>query len=332
MARPEPAWTPPLREGVSASRVAVGAGPWPSVLGFLAARFPAVDDWPLRLAAGQVLDGDGQALAADTPCRPGLWLWYWRQPPPEPRVPFEIELLHQDAHLVAVDKPHFLPAIPGGRHLHETVLVRLRHQLGISTLAPMHRLDRDTAGVMLFTVQPATRHAYQSLLRDHRVHKVYEAVAPWRADLVLPLTCRSRLVQGPGAAFMQMQVVPGEPNAETLIELIERTSCLGMPPPAPPGGPAGPLAHYRLTPRTGRKHQLRAQLSALGLPIVGDRLYPCLLPEPLPDIAPDYTQPLQLLSREMAFVDPISGEARCFRSRRRLQQAPAGPQHRIGSL
>jgi tRNA pseudouridine32 synthase/23S rRNA pseudouridine746 synthase len=294
-------FTPPLRDGVGASRVGVGAGHFPTLLHFLVARFPAVDDWPARLARGDVLDAAGRRLTADAACVPGSLLWYWRSPPPEPRVPFEIELLHRDGDLVAVDKPHFLPVIPGGRHLVETVLVRLRQLLGIATLAPMHRLDRDTAGVLVFTVRPATRHAYQSLLRERQVHKVYEAVAPWRADVALPTLGRHRLEQAPGAAFMQMQAVPGEPNAQTLVELIARIGSSG-------------LAHYRLTPQTGRKHQLRAQMSALGLSIVGDRIYP----ELMPDVASDYSKPLQLLAREFAFTDPISGEHRCFTSRRRL--------------
>jgi tRNA pseudouridine32 synthase / 23S rRNA pseudouridine746 synthase len=299
-------FTPPLRNGVGASRVGVGADRFPTVIDFLVARFPAVGDWPARLARGDVLDARGRPSTADAACVPGMLLWYWRDPPPEPRIPFELDLLHHDDHLVVVDKPHFLPVIPGGRHLLETALVRLRQQLGIATLAPMHRLDRDTAGVLVFTVQPATRHAYQSLLRDRQVHKVYEAVAPWRADLALPQLCRHRLQQRPGAAFMQMQVVPGEPNAQTSVELLARIE------------PSG-LAHYRLTPHTGRKHQLRAQMSALGLPIVGDRIYPQLLPQPAPDAVADWSQPLQLLARELAFTDPISGERRCFTSRRRLR-------------
>ena len=314
MTLPTDAFAPPLRDGVGASRVGVGAGRFASVLDFLAARFPAVADWPARLARGDVLDDQGRLLASDSACAPGMLLWYWRDPPPEPRIPFEIELLHRDEHLVVVDKPHFLPVIPGGRHLLETVLVRLRHHLGIATLAPMHRLDRDTAGVLAFTVQPATRHAYQSLLRDRAVHKVYEAIAPWRADVALPVVSRHRLQQRPGAAFMQMQVVPGEPNAETFVELIARIESSG-------------LAHYRLTPHTGRKHQLRAQMSALGLPIVGDRLYPDLLPAPEPAAAPDYTQPLQLLARELGFTDPITGQRRCFTSRRHLLLAPTPQQH-----
>lgn len=316
MTRPKPDWRPPLRDGVSASRVGVGGGPWRCVLDFLQARLPTVDDWPQRLAGGDVLDRHGQAVAANAPCGPGLWFWYWRRPAPERRVPFEVVVLHQDAHLVVVDKPHFMPVTPGGRHLHETVLVRLRQQLGIDTLAPMHRLDRETAGVMVFTVQPGERHAYQSLLRDRQVRKVYEAVAPWRDDLALPLTCSSRLEPQDGAAFMQMRVLDGEPNAQTRIELIRPA------PAAAPGGADRPaeerLALYRLTPLTGRKHQLRAQLCALGLPIVGDRIYPRLWPEPPPDAEPDYALPLQLLARTLSFVDPISGETRCFTSRQQL--------------
>jgi tRNA pseudouridine32 synthase / 23S rRNA pseudouridine746 synthase len=174
MTRPQAPWAPALRDGVSASRVAVGpvagVAAWPRLLAFLMARMPAVNDWPDRMRRGDVLDAQGQALRADAPAVPGAVIWYWRQPPPEPRVPFEVLVLHQDEHIVVVDKPHFLPVTPGGRHLHETVLVRLRHQLGINTLVPMHRLDLETAGVLLFSVQPATRNAYHALFRDQQVH------------------------------------------------------------------------------------------------------------------------------------------------------------------
>jgi len=326
--RTDPLWQPPMREGVSASRVVMAGGPFASLHDFLALRFPAVKDWAARLARGEVLDASGQPLSADAPCKSGMLLWYWRSPPPEPRVPFEIELLHQDEWLVVVDKPHFLPVTPGGRHLHETVLVRLKHQLGIETLAPMHRLDADTAGVLVFTVQPATRNAYQALLRERQVHKVYEAIAGWRADLLFPLTCSSRLLQSPGDRFMQMQVVAGPPNAQTWVELMGRVDRSEADrqalqrPHDPHCLPPGPLAHYRLTPSTGQKHQLRAQLSALGLPIVGDRIYPALLPQPAPDAVPDHAQPLQLLARQLSFIDPIDGRQRCFTSRRRLWLAP----------
>ena len=323
MTRPRPAWTPALRDGVSASRVAFSAGPWCCLLEFLWARFPAVPDWSARLARGDVLDTNGQPLTAGTVCVPGAVLWYWRSPPPEPQIPFEMELLHQDALLVVVDKPHFLPVTPGGRHLHETALVRLKHQLGIDTLVPVHRLDRETAGLLVFCVQPATRHAYHALLRERQVHKVYEAIAPWRADLDLPLTRCSRLAQQDGVGFMQTLEVAGVPNTETRVELMARAT-QGDLSALPSDSQPGPLAHYRLTPLTGYKHQLRVHLNALGLPIVGDRIYPRLWPEPAPGVAPDYRLPLQLLARELAFTDPVSGQPRHFISQRRLQLAPGG--------
>lgn len=310
MTRPRAPWTPPLRDGVSASRVAVSAGPWALLADFLAARLPAATDWPARLARGEVLDAQGQALAPDAACLPGQVLWYWRAPPPEAAPPEDIAVLHQCEHLVAVDKPHFMSVTPGGRHLHQTVLVRLKRLLGIATLTPMHRLDRETAGVLLFIVRPQDRHAYQTLLREREVHKVYEAVAPWRDGLVFPLDCIDRLIEPAGDDFMQMQVQPGEPNAQTRIELIRRLD---------PDRPH--LAHYRLLPLTGRKHQLRMHLNGLGLPIVGDRIYPRLWPEPPLGAPPDWSNPLQLLAREIAFTDPVTGQARAFCSRRRLALA-----------
>jgi tRNA pseudouridine32 synthase/23S rRNA pseudouridine746 synthase len=312
MTRPRPDWSPPLREGVSASRVAVTAGPNTPLADFLAARLPAGDDWTARLARGEVLDAAGQPLPPDALCTPGAVLWYWRRPPPEPRVPFEIEVLHHDEHLVVVDKPHFLPVTPGGRHLHETVLVRLRHMLDLEGLVPVHRLDLETAGLLIFSVRPQDRHAYHALLRERQVEKVYEAVAPWRDDLALPLTCESRLIEPAGEGFMQMQTVPGLPNALTRIDLIERL------------GTASGLAHYRLRPLTGRKHQLRVHLAALGLPIVGDRIYPRLWPRPALGQVPDYSEPLQLLARSLSFTDPVTGQPRYFESRRVLALAEPG--------
>jgi len=246
---------------------------------------------------------------------------------PAPGLP---TVIHLDEHLVVVDKPHFLPVIPRGRYLQETVLVRLKRLLGLPDLVPMHRLDRETAGVLLFTVQPATRHAYQSLLSERAVRKVYEAVAPWREGLSFPMTLQHRLQEPRDERFMQMQVVPGEPNAHTEVELIARLP--GCDLAAEPGtqtdkvsvAPAtGALpqqwAHYRLLPLTGRKHQLRAQMNAAGLPLLGDRLYPNLWPEPAPEAPPDYSHPLQLLARQIAFTDPLTGAPRCFTSRRSLQ-------------
>jgi tRNA pseudouridine32 synthase/23S rRNA pseudouridine746 synthase len=299
----EALFQPGPRDGVNASRVRVRSGDPGTVMALLQSRFPHAPDWPARLQAGEVLDANGQPVAADSACPAGSLLWYWRRPAPEARAPFEITVLHQCDQLVVVDKPPFLAVTPGGRHLQETVLLRLQQQLGLPDLSPLHRLDRDTRGVLAFAVNAQTRAAYQALWRDRAVLKVYEAIAPWRDDLEFPLTARHRLVEPEGAGFMQMRVVEGEANAETLVERLQALD--------------GHLALYRLTPHTGRKHQLRAQLAALGLPIVNDRLYPTLSPAS-PD---DFERPLQLLARTLQFIDPQDGQVRRFESRLRLLSA-----------
>ncbi len=319
-----------MRDGVSASRVAVSPGNWHGTAHFLSARLPLVDDWPERLARGDVLDAQGQPLNANTPLRPGQTLWYWRALPPEPVLPLPMPLLHQCAQLVAVHKPHFLPVLPRGRHLQETALVRLKRRLGIETLAPMHRLDLETAGVLLFTVQPHERGAYQALLSQRQVHKVYEAVAPWRAEWASgEHLLRHRLQERAGEAFMQMQCSPdpGVPEAQTRLRMLRHLGPWPTGWPLPPGvNAADGVALYRLQPLTGRKHQLRAQLAACGAPLLGDRLYPVLQPAPAPGALPDLRHPLQLLAREMAFTDPLSGQPRRFVSAAHLclDDRPAG--------
>lgn len=297
------AYVPPTRDGVSPSTVALPHGPWRTALDFLCERIPAVtrDAWAQRMCQGEVLDMNGTALTPEAPFRPHTKLYYWRALPFEHPVPFEETVVFQDDYLVVADKPHFLPVTPKGRYLQETLLVRLKRKLGIDTLVPMHRIDRETAGLVAFTIQPDTRHAYQALFRDKAVHKTYEAIAPWRPDLPLPMVRRSRLEES--ERFMAMHEVAGEPNAETAIELIETR---------------GAWAHYRLLPVTGQKHQLRAHLNALGIPILNDQIYPDLLPELPLDAVPDYSKPLQLLARTLAFTDPVTGQERMFESAQRL--------------
>lgn len=214
------------------------------------------------------------------------------------RIPFEETVLFQDEYLVVADKPHFLPVIPSGRYVQETLLVRLKRRLGLDTLAPIHRIDRETAGVVVFTVQSETRKVYQDLFLQSAIHKTYEAIAPWRPELKLPLTYRCRLVENP-ERFMQMRVEEGEPNSETRIDLIEAR---------------GEWARYGLSPVTGKKHQLRAHCAALGIPIRHDQIYPTHLPEN----SDDYTKPLQLLAKAIAFRDPVTGAERSFSSARSL--------------
>ena len=189
--------TPPARDGVGASCVALPPGTWPTILDFLAQRFPNVAraEWSARMLRGDVLDAHGDRIAPDSAYRPHAKIHYYRSLPAETPIPFAATVLYQDDYLVVADKPHFLPVTPAGRYLQETLLVRLKRQLGIDTLAPMHRLDRETAGLVLFTIRPETRDRYQALFRERAVVKRYQAIAPWRPDLSLPLVYRSRLVQ-----------------------------------------------------------------------------------------------------------------------------------------
>ncbi len=296
--RPNP---PPSRNGVGASCVVLPAGPWTRVIDFLPQRFPGVsmDTWLQRLHAGEVIDDQGQVLGPDAPYRAGLRLYYFRALAAEPHIPFEATILWQDEHLLVVDKPHFLPVVPSGKYLQETVLIRLKNALGLDALSPIHRIDRDTAGLVLFSKQVASRGAYQELFRTRQVDKTYECIAPWNADLPWPVTRHSRIV--PSAQFMQQTEVDGMPNALTHITPVEVQ---------------GPLARYALKPVTGQRHQLRVHMAALGLPIVFDGIYPTLSPE---DSA-DYSQPLQLLAQSIAFTDPISGAAHHFTSQRALME------------
>ena len=288
-----------MREGVSASCVALPAGPWPMMLDFLSERLPRIprDEWLARLQRGDVLGEQGQVLPADAPFRAHTRLYYFRQLEAEPIIPFEAQIVYQDAALLVADKPHFLPVTPAGRYVQQTLLTRLKRATGIASLTPLHRIDRETAGLVLFSLRPADRNAYQALFRARAVEKTYEAIAPFRPDLTLPLTRCSRL-QERADAFMQMEeVAGGAPNAETQVTLLEQW---------------GESGRYELRPRTGQKHQLRVHMSALGLAIHGDRIYPVLQPD---EALPDFSHPLQLLAKEIAFVDPFSGERRRFVSR-----------------
>lgn len=301
MARPaKPAL--PLRDGVAASALACPPGPWPLVLDFLAERLPLVhrDDWARRMARGDVLDANAQPLPPESAYRAGDRLYYWRWVADEPRVPFAERILFEDDELLVADKPHFLPVTPGGRYVQQTLLTRLKRATGLASLSPIHRLDRETAGLTLFSKRADTRDAYQRLFRDREVQKVYEAIAPWRED-VSDLELATRLEEHP-VGFMQMRTVEGEPNAFTRVTLIERL-------------PQG-LARYELRPHSGVKHQLRAQMCALGLPLVNDRIYPVLQPV---ETTVDFSRPLQLLARQIAFEDPVTGQPRAFVSGLRLE-------------
>lgn len=298
MARPRPN-APPPRNGVGASSVVLPVGPWATVLEFLVQRFPAITpaQWLQRLQDGDVMDDQGLVLDTDSLYTPKHRLYYYRALEVEPHIPFDEVVLWQDAHLLVVDKPHFLPVIPSGKYLQETVLVRLKNRLGLRDLVPIHRIDRDTAGLVLFSINPATRDAYHALFRDRVVDKTYACVAPWNPALPWPIHRESRIAVS--SHFMQQTEVDGPVNAITDITPLETL---------------GPWARYQLQPLTGQRHQLRVHMAALGLPLLFDGMYPTLTPED----ATDYARPLQLLAQRIAFTDPLSGEARSFTSQRTL--------------
>jgi tRNA pseudouridine32 synthase/23S rRNA pseudouridine746 synthase len=282
-------------------RVRLPAGTrWATVREHLVQRLsagPAVVDG--MFAAGLIVGVDGRAVPADTPYAPGMFLWFHRELPAEVPVPFPLEVVHRDEHIVVVDKPHFLATTPRGSHVTQTALARLRRELGIPELGAAHRLDRLTAGLVLFTVRPGERGAYQTLFRDRLVHKEYEAVAPYDPALGLPRTVRSRIVKERGV--LTAEEVEGEPNALTRVELA--------------GHRADGLGRYRLVPGTGQTHQLRVHMNALGVPILGDPLYPEVA-APVP--AGDFRRPLQLLARKLEFTDPVTGVEHRFTSGRML--------------
>ena len=295
------------RPGVTAGPTyAPGAeqpGGWVTVLDYLVARFPQ-DEARLRekVATREVVDDQGRPLDESTPFVPGGAVYLYRDPPAETRVPFDIDVLHEDDDLLVVDKPHFLASMPRGAYVVESVVVRLRRATGLAEISPAHRLDRVTAGVLVLTKRREVRGRYQELFAQRRVRKTYEAVSAGVPAVDLPHVVRDRVVKQRGV--LRAEVVPGEPNTETRIELV--------------GSRADPrygeLHRFRLHPRTGKIHQLRLHMASIGSPILNDNFYPDLY-----DVAPDdYAAPVQLLARSLEFDDPVTGQRREFASRREL--------------
>lgn len=296
----------PMRDGVNPSYLFLAHDArclGRSLLEFLCAHFSFVSEqaWRARLNSGFVVAQDGTVLSADALYRAGEKIYYYREisRADEPRIPFDERIIHVDEHLIVVDKPHFLPVIPSGRFLQETLLTRLRRHpelqhLNTADITPIHRLDKDTAGVMLFSHNRATRGAYQRLFQFKQVQKIYEAIAPTRTDLNYPLEIASRMTRNT-EHFYLTQEVAGEPNAFTTIELLENRGVHSL---------------YRLRPTTGKKHQLRVHMLGLGMPLLNDGLYPVVTPM---DVV-NYDKPLKLLARSIAFDDPMTGQARVFTS------------------
>lgn len=286
---------PPIRP----SAFTLPRGDWRTVLDCLCANFPAIsrERWLDRMQRGLVQDAQGDAIESQTPYREGLRVIYFREIPNEKPIPFHESVLYADEHLIVVDKPHFLPVIPAGDYVEETLLTRLTRQFGNPDLTPLHRIDRHTAGLVLFSANKATRAPYQALFRERTMFKMYEAIAPALPQLQFPHVRTTRIVRG--EPFVLSQEADGEPNSETRIEVSEQRD---------------DIWRYALYPVTGKKHQLRVHMAALGAPIINDPMYPTYQR----DAADDYSRPLQLLARTLRFTDPVLGSEREFESRLRL--------------
>lgn len=289
----------PFVEGVGPSCQWLPAGPWKTVIDFFKEQYPHVHatTWKARMAQGQVVDETGGRVDTDTAFRAGACIFYYRELKDETPIPFREQVLFQDEHILVADKPHFLPVIPSGKFLRETLLVRLRKQCATEDLVPIHRLDRETAGVLLFSLNRKTRGHYTSLFRNRKVRKVYEALAPTLEQAKFPITRRSRVVQG--EPFFRMKEVAGEANSETHVSVLSTR---------------GSLSLYQLLPLTGKKHQLRLHLAALGIPVVNDKLYPALNAS----TDDDFSKPLKLLAKSISFRDPLSNREHYFESGTRL--------------
>jgi len=287
---PESAFSPAQSQ---ASTLYLPVGRWATVFECLCAHFAAIsrEQWLDRIARGRVLDAQGAAISLEQPYKEGLRIHYFREVPNEMPIPVLESILYADEHLVVADKPHFLPVTPAGEYVEQTLLRRLIHRLGNPDLVPLHRIDRHTAGLVLFSANRESRSAYQSLFPTRQIDKRYEAIARALPEMEFPRIHKSRLVAG--EPFFRMQEGAGASNTETRIEVSERN---------------GDYWRYRLYPVTGKKHQLRVHMAALGAGICNDPFYP----EVVKSAVDDYNQPLKLLAQGLRFIDPLSGRHRQF--------------------
>ena len=305
----------PMRHGVSASRVWLPKlgdtkssteqyGEWVTILDFLLDRFPFIpkEIQIHRMNQGLIVSETGERFNPQSPYQSEIHLFYYREVPDEPCIPFQEKILFKDDALIVVDKPHFIPVTPTGRFVRECLLSRLKHRYQNEDIVPMHRLDRETAGVILYGCNADLRGAYQYLFEERQVTKTYEAIAPVpRAGLKFPYTHRSRIEPCGNPFFIMQENEGAKPNSETVINIIETH---------------GDLARYKLEPITGKQHQLRVHMASIGSPILNDPFYP----ELMPNKGEDYSKPLQLLAKSIRFTDPITNEERFFESDIRLSE------------
>lgn len=278
--------------------------PYPSILEFLTRRFPNIGSecWQQRINEGKVLAADNSPISADTPYSPFKQLLYFREVAQERLIPFAEKILFHDDHLLVACKPHFLPVTPGGRYVNECLLNRLRARTGNDDLVPLHRIDRETAGLVMFSVNRATRGLYSRLFANGMVNKSYQALAECRhVPEETGWTVENRIVKGD--PWFRMKVVPGQPNSRSRIRLRDVDESIGR---------------FDLSPDTGKTHQLRIHMGGLGFGILNDRYYPDLQPER----ADDFENPLRLIAKMVRFRDPLNGREMKFSSERELLWQP----------
>ena len=276
------------------------AKPYPSILNFLVQRFPQVGqaEWELRILQGKVLDEAGVAITPETPFAPQQRLFYFREAAEEALIPLAEKILFQNDELLVACKPPFLPVTPSGPFVNECLLNRLKSKTGNSNLAPLHRIDRETSGLVLFSCNKATRGRYSELFMTGRIEKTYAAQSLLRhCPKTSEWTVDNRLVKA--EPWFRMQAVAGEVNARSRIKLVAFREN---------------RAQFLLYPLTGKQHQLRIHMSGLGFSIMNDRYYPDLLPKQ----ADSLDNPLQLIARRLKFIDPVSGRGMEFESEREL--------------
>jgi len=316
------AFKPPVINGVGPSTVGVPANTTLSAIDFLTSKFSAIapEEWLLRFEAQEILNADGRVMAPQDSLLKESHLHYYRSIRNEPELPFKANVIFQDDYLVVADKPHFMPVTPGGRYLQQSLLVQLKQQLNLPELSPVHRIDRETAGLVVFSVRAQDRNAYQELFRLRQVDKIYEAIAGAPETSALnpkfPLVHRSLMDED--IQFFRMQELSAdgshshnEYNSETWIDCVQRISIQEIS-NQDDGIKKLELARYQLKPVTGQRHQLRVHMNSLGLPLLGDQFYP--LVRIGADENDNFEHPLQLLAKSIFFKDPISGFPRSFTS------------------
>ncbi|MDH5611519.1 MAG: pseudouridine synthase [Gammaproteobacteria bacterium] len=274
-----------------------------SVLEYLIVKFPNIkpEVWQQRVANGKVHWHDGSLIAADTPFQAQQRVYYYREVDIEPVIPFSEKILFQDEHILVAEKPHFLAVAPTGIYVEECLQTRLRKKTGLQNLQALHRLDRPTTGLVLFSVNPDNRHLYHNLFKSHQIHKTYHAIARVNSEenlLGQQWEIKNRIIKSEPRFLMKM--VEGVPNSHSIIRCLQQS---------------GDKALFELKPITGKTHQLRLHMQSLGWPLLNDVFYPALLPR----AADNYSCPLQLLAKELRFIDPVTQQSRVFTSNTELR-------------